>query len=71
MDNKKCNWYHKFDWKFWVLIITVLLSLYKTIVLSDNHLKTLQKIVEKIDLQVNKNSLMISRIDERTKYLKP
>jgi len=73
MNDKKnnCVWWKKFDWKFWVLIVTVLLSLYKTVLLSDNHIKTLQKVVEGISIEVKKNSLTIARIDERTKYLQP
>lgn len=69
-NNKKCNWFDKFDWKFWILVITILLSVYKSAIVDDVNIKTLQTTMDKMSVQVGKNSLLIERIDERTKYIK-
>lgn len=69
-ENKKCNLWKKFDWKFWVIIITVGLSLYKTIILSDNHIKTISKQIEMLSKDFVDMKVLIGRIDERTEHLK-
>ena len=51
------------DWKFWILIIGVALGIYKTIILSDNHVNTIEKKVDKILVKVDDLSERMSNIE--------
>ena len=51
------------DWKFWILIIGVALGIYKTIILSDNHVNTIGKKVDKILVKVDDLSERMSNIE--------
>ena len=51
------------DWKFWILIIGVALGIYKTIILSDNHVNTIGKKVDKILVKVDDLSERMSAVE--------